>query len=337
MNGIIGFIGAVFILYIGRPVFIPILLAIFIWYLINSITAYYRKILPYGQSIISGVIASIFSVATLAGFVYLFASNIRPMFAQLLEQLPTIQERLQSFLHYMSDQLGFSAVPSTLPDMSAIASGIGMSALGMAASFGMVLVYIFFIFVEQSTFAKKLGGLFPEKKRFKKMHFIMQSIDHNMKKYMFMKTLISALTAVLSYAWMTYLNIEFAGVWAFMIFILNYIPTFGSIIAVVLPVLYVVVMQNTDNLPVMLAGGLITLQILLGNIIEPRLTGKTLNLSTLAILINLVFWGMLWGVTGAFFSVPILVAFFVVTAQFDSTRWIAVMLSTDGKIPEKED
>ena len=72
-------------------------------------------------------------------------------------------------------------------------------------------------------------------------------------------------------------------------------------------------------------------------IIEPKLTGKTLNLSTLAILINLVFWGLLWGVAGMFFSVPLLVATFIITAQFDSTRWIAILLSADGNIPDKRE
>ena len=93
----------------------------------------------------------------------------------------------------------------------------------------------------------------------------------------------------------------------------------------------------TLHQPILVAIGLIGLQILLGNIIEPKLTGKTLNLSTLAILINLVFWGMIWGVAGMFFSVPLLVATFIITAQFDSTRWIAVLLSADGKIPDKRD
>ena len=89
--------------------------------------------------------------------------------------------------------------------------------------------------------------------------------------------------------------------------------------------------------PILTAAGLISIQILLGNIIEPKLTGKTLNLSTLALLINLVFWGMVWGIAGMFFSVPILVATLIVTAQFDSTRWIAVLLSADGYIPDKND
>ena len=104
-----------------------------------------------------------------------------------------------------------------------------------------------------------------------------------------------------------------------------------------MPILFAILMGMTLNEVILVSLGLIGLQILFGNIIEPKLTGKTLNLSTLAILINLVFWGLIWGVAGMFFSVPLLVATFIITAQFDSTRWIAILLSADGKIPDKNE
>ena len=117
-----------------------------------------------------------------------------------------------------------------------------------------------------------------------------------MKKYLFMKTLVSAITGLISYAWMTILGLEFAGVWAFSIFILSYIPTIGAILGCGIPILFSVLTGATLNEVILISLGLIGLQILFGNIIEPKLTGKTLNLSTLAILINLVFWGLIWGI-----------------------------------------
>ena len=126
-------------------------------------------------------------------------------------------------------------------------------------------------------------------------------------------------------------------VWAFGIFLLSYIPTIGAIISCALPIVFSLVTSTTINQTILISVGLVALQIVFGNILEPKLTGKTLNLSTLAILINLVFWGLIWGVAGMFFSVPLLVATFIITAQFDSTRWIAVLLSADGKIPDKEE
>ena len=158
-----------------------------------------------------------------------------------------------------------------------------------------------------------------------------------MKRYLFMKTIISGLTGLCAYAWLRTIGLEFAGAWAFLMFIMNYIPTIGSIIACALPILFALAVAPSLQLPILTAVGLIGLEILFGNILDPKLTGKTLNLSTLAILINLVFWGMIWGVIGMFLSVPILMIIFIVTAQFDSTRPIAVLLSENGKIPDIRD
>jgi predicted PurR-regulated permease PerM len=348
MNGILIFLSALLILFFGRSLFIPLLIAAFLWYLLNAIAAYYRKVMPFRYIIKktriindkSWILNKVFdwlamglSLATFAGLLYAFVVRIRPMFEQFAARLPEIQGKLRLLGDYFAGAFGISLGSVALPDWS----GLGIGAAGIATSAGLVLVYILFMFIEQSTFGKKLGALFPQKSQFRKIQFITRSIDDNMKKYMFMKTLISTATAVCSYFWLSYLGLEFAGVWAFIIFLLNYIPTFGAIIACALPIMYSMLSADSLHVPFLVATGLIALQVVFGNILEPKLTGKTLNLSTLAILVNLVFWGMLWGPVGAFFSVPLLVATFVITAQFDKTRWVAVLLSANGEIPEKEE
>lgn len=338
MNKLILFIGMTFILWIGSSLFIPILIAAFFWYLINAISAYYRKAMPnHDGSIIFNLISKVLAIITFVLVIYLFITQIQPMFSELFMNLPEIQNKLNLMAGYLSSTVGFSVSSINLLSISSVINSVSLSAAGFAATASMVLVYILFMFIEQSTFKKKFDALFTNKKQYKKTSYILQSIDENMKKYMFMKTFISGTTALLSYFWLTYLGIEFAGVWAFIIFVMNYIPTFGAIVACGLPIVYSLITADGMNIPILVASGLITLQILLGNLLEPKLTGKTLNLSTLAILINLVFWGMMWGPAGMFFSVPILVATFIITAQFDTTRPIAILLSANGEIPEKKE
>ncbi|MDE6478317.1 MAG: AI-2E family transporter [Alphaproteobacteria bacterium] len=346
MNGIILFAGALLFLWLGRSIFIPLLAAVFMWYLINAIAAYYRKIMPYTAprnpherriGIVFNWLSSGLALGTLGGLIYLFITQVRPMFVELMAALPEIQQKLMTFADFLSMQLGISFDASMMPNVTKIATNVGASAFGIATAIGMILVYMLFMFIEQSTFNKKFAALFPNKSRSKKMRYILGSIDENMKKYLFMKTLISGVTGILSFFWLQAIGLQFAGVWAFIVFVTSYIPTIGAIVACSLPILYSLVVTDSLHQPLLVAVGLIGLQILFGNIIEPKLTGKTLNLSTLAILINLVFWGMLWGIAGMFFSVPLLVATFIITAQFDSTRWIAVLLSADGKIPAKSD
>ena len=346
MNSIIVFTLLIFLLWIGRSIFIPLLIAGFLWYLMNAISDYYRKIFPHKnpstkseqiKSKTFNIISNIASFATICGVIYLFITQIKPMFSELVSILPMLQDKLTHFGTYLSDSVGLKFDANMIPNITKIASNIGSSVASVAASMGMVFVYMVFMFIEQSTFNQKFAALFPNKRQSKKSRYILDSIDYNMKKYLFVKTTISAITGVFSFIWLQMIDVEFAGVWAFIVFVTSYIPTIGAIVACSLPILYSLITAPTLQQPILTASGLIILQIVFGNILEPKFTGKTLNISTLAILINLVFWGMIWGIAGMFFSVPLLVATYIICAQFDSTRWIAILLSADGNIPDKNE
>ncbi len=346
MNGIIIFTLFVFLLWIGRSILIPLLIAAFLWYLMNAISDYYRKVLPFKTPQtksektywhIFNWLSNITSLATICFVIYLFITQIKPMFSELVSILPTLQDKLTQLGTYLSNSVGLKFDANMIPNITKIASNIGSSVASVATSMGMVLVYMIFMFIEQSTFNQKFAALFPNKRQSKKSRYILDSIDYNMKKYLFVKTTISAITGVFSFIWLQLIGVEFAGVWAFIVFVTSYIPTIGAIVACSLPILYSLITAPTLQQPILTAAGLIILQILFGNILEPKFTGKTLNISTLAILINLVFWGMIWGIAGMFFSVPLLVATYIICAQFDSTRWIAILLSADGNIPDKNE
>ena len=344
MNNLVFFIALIFFLWIGRSLFIPLLFATFLWYLLNAIAAYYRKIMPCYKTLtgscristkLYNITSGILSFATVGGIIYLFATQIEPMLAELYNATPILQQKLFVFSNYISDKIGIKIDMNLIPNLPQIASYIGSSLAGIAASLGMVLIYLIFMFVEQSSFNKKIEAIPLSKLKSKKLRFILNSIDENMKKYLFTKTFISAATGVAAYISLRIIGLEYASVWAFIIFILNYIPTIGSILACALPISFALISGDTWHLPLFTAITLIAIETVFGNIIDPKLTGKTLNISTLAILINLVFWGMIWGPAGMFFSVPILAGVYITTAQFASTRWIATLLSTDGKIPDE--
>ena len=344
MHNLIFFIALIFILWIGRSIFIPLLFATFLWYLLNAIAAYYRKIMPcYKTSSdackiptkLYNFTSGILSLATVGGIIYLFATQIKPMLIELYNSTPVLQNKLVVFSNYISELIGIDINLDLIPNLPQIAGYIGASLAGLATSTGMVLIYLIFMFVEQSSFNKKIDAMPLSKLKSKKLRFILNSIDENMKKYLFTKTAISAATGLTAYILLKIIGLEYASVWAFIIFVLNYIPTIGSILACALPIAFALISGDTWHLALFTAIALISLEIVFGNIIDPKLTGKTLNISTLAILINLVFWGMIWGPAGMFFSVPILAAIYITTAQFTSTRWIATFLSSDGKIPDE--
>ena len=343
MHSIVLFISLIFCLWIGRSIFIPLLFATFVWYLLNALTSYYRRIMPCYKtdscnmylSKTYNVLSYLLSFTTVFAFIYLFATQVKPMLIELYNSTPILQQKLLVFSDFIAQKTGFTIDMNLIPNLPQIATNIGSSLAGIATSVGMVFIYLIFMFIEQSSFGKKIDSLQLPKVKAKKLRFILSSIDENMKKYLFTKTFISAATGLSAYILLEILGLEYASVWAFIIFILNYIPTLGSILACALPIVYALISGDTWHLALFTAIGLIIIETIFGNILDPKLTGRSLNISTLAILINLVFWGMIWGLAGMFFSVPILVGVYITTAQFSSTRWFATLLSSDGKIPDE--
>ena len=134
----------------------------------------------------------------------------------------------------------------------------------------------------------------------------------------------------LSFALMSILGLENALFWSLVIFILNYIPIVGGLAAIVLPVAFGV-MQFESLTPILiLTIGLFAVQFIIGNTIQPKMMGDSLNLSALVVVLSLTLWYALWGGVGAFLSAPLTVIVMIVFSQFSTTRWVAVLLSADG-------
>ena len=271
MNGIIVFAGLVLFLWLGRAILIPLLIAGFLWYLMNAISDYYRKVLPFktpntkSETVywhLFNWLSNIASLATVCIVIYIFITQIKPMFSELVSILPALQDKLTQFGAYLSNSVGLKFDANMIPNITKIAANIGASVASAATSMGMVFVYMIFMFIEQSTFNQKFSALFNSKKQYKKSRYILDSIDYNMKKYLFVKTTISAITGVFSYIWLQLIGVEFAGVWAFIVFVTSYIPTIGAIVACSLPILYSLVMAPTLQQPILTAVGLIALQII---------------------------------------------------------------------------
>jgi AI-2 transport protein TqsA len=145
------------------------------------------------------------------------------------------------------------------------------------------------------------------------------------------------MTGVLSYIAMLFIGVDAALFWAFLIFLLNYIPTIGSLLGTLFPATFAL-MQYGELMPfvwVLIAVGVI--QIIVGNIIEPKIMGDSLNISALVVILTLSFWGLVWGVIGMILSVPITVIIIIICAEFPKTRFIAIMLSDKGSIGEKQE
>ena len=160
MNGIILFAGLILFLWLGRSILIPLLVATFLWYLINATATYVRKLFPFNTTNARATrpvlartfdwTSNILSVIVMCGLIYFFATQIQPMFRELMTAMPVLQHKLVIFGNYLSDSLGLRFDASMLPNITNIAANIGASVAGLVTSTGMIFVYMLFLFIEQS-------------------------------------------------------------------------------------------------------------------------------------------------------------------------------------------
>jgi predicted PurR-regulated permease PerM len=219
---------------------------------------------------------------------------------------------------------------------AALATGSGRRMLGAA---GLILgrsvrTFAGFLLFEPRCFGSKLHAQMPDPERAHRLRAVLGRISRQIEGYVWVKTLTSLLTGVVSFVIMWAVGVDFAEFWALVIFLLNFIPIIGAMLGVIFPSLLAMVQFETIGPFLVVSSALAATQFVVGNLIEPRLMGRQLNLSPLVIILSLAFWGALWGVVGMILCIPIAVIIMIVCGHFEPTRPVAIMLSADGAVPE---
>ena len=195
-------------------------------------------------------------------------------------------------------------------------------------------MYVLFLLVDQRYTDAKLRALFPDPDRRNDIERTLGRIGSEVRAYVWLMFLISLGVALATYAIGSAIGLKGAGFWAFLAFALNFVPTIGSIAAVVLPALYgVLTLDDPINLGILI-GGLTAVQFIAGELVLPKVMGARLNLSSVVILLMLVIWGAMWGPAGMFMAIPLTVIVVLICARFPTSRPIAILLSRDGRLPE---
>jgi predicted PurR-regulated permease PerM len=210
------------------------------------------------------------------------------------------------------------------------------SLTSLAGNLFIIIIYVAFLLVEEKFFFKKLELWIQDPIRRNNVLQIIDQIIASIRKYIVVKTQMSLLTGALSYIILILFKVDFATWWAFLIFLLNYIPYIGSFFATLFPSLFASFQYQSFWMLLWVFASIQVVQIAVGNILEPKIMGRTLNLSPLGVLLALTFWGIIWGILGMLLSVPITSVLVIVCSRFEQTRFIAIILSETGQLPEWE-
>ena len=212
-------------------------------------------------------------------------------------------------------------------DMAEIFSVVVWSVTSIFSSAWIIFFYTLFILLEYKHVSTKLSLMITDPERKVSIMNTISKIKWDTKAYFIIKTIVSFITAIASFIVMRIFNLDFAIFWAFVIFVLNFIPSVGSIIALIFPISISLIQYSTLYPFIFISTALIWIQVLMWNIIEPRFMWNRLNLSPLVIIIALSFWWALWWVVGMILSVPIMVIINIILAKIPETRSLAILLS----------
>ena len=330
-----------YLLNLGQSILLPLVIAGAIAFLISALAHAIGSISWRGiqlPKILTFVLAVVLILASLSWVIQLITDNV----AHVIKQTPVYQANLEVRINTIYAMLGLEQSPSVHEilknaNFSGILQGFAKTVSGLAGSTGIIFVYLIFIILEQRTFESKIRALFPQVEQQDAVFSLMQRINRDIRTYIGIKVLTSAATGLLSYLILEWVGVDSASFWAVLIFLLNFIPTIGSIIATAFPALLTLVQFETWTPFIVVVLVITAIQFCIGSIVEPRLMGSKLNLSPLILLLSLALWGSIWGIPGMFLCVPITVIIVIICSYFPQTRALAVILSGDGSLSAGSD
>jgi len=320
----------------GKDLFIPVVIALIGVYLIKVLARWIGMLSVAGRRLPQAAAMVVAFLAVIA-LSYVLFSIIADNAMRVADSVPKYQGRLTAIQAEIFAAAGFEQPPALRDflrgiDVPGLVAQIATNLAALLKTTTLILIFAIFILIETRFIPAKIAALFPDPARRQRVDALLGRIDIDIQTYFGVKTAVSLATAVLSYVVMRFVGLDFAEFWALTVFILNYIPTVGSIVATALPALLALVQFESWSPFFIVVIGITLIQQFMGNLLEPNLMGLTLNLSPLVVVMSLILWGLIWGVVGMFLCVPITVITVIVLANFPGTRWIAILLSKEGKI-----
>lgn len=335
---ILATIGVFYVMVVGKAFLVPLAVALMLWYVINAMSRTYTKMIPWIKA--PNWITMLMSIISIGIFIALIIDLIQNNVANVQEAIPRYRDNFQAISGKINTILPAQLL-DMLPKVSDLLQNIKIAPLltgftdivvAMIGNVTLVLIYVAFMLAEQGTFKKKIQEIFPDQNNRGSVMSILSHVQEDIQTYLWIKTLTSGLTGIVSYVVLKMVGVDFAAFWAFSIFMLNFIPTVGSIIATLFPAMLALIQFDTFSQFFIVLIGVGAIQVVVGNLLEPKLMGNSLNVSPFVVMMSLTLWGSIWGIAGMFLSVPITVMMLIVFAHFDRTRYIAILLSGDGSL-----
>lgn len=326
---------ALFVLKATSEVTLPVAFALFLFAFVNPLMERLSRIrVPSGISILLIMVLVVSLFLVVAYFLGMMVNMLIAKLPYYAERVKSVDALLSAYAVEYIDDLpdNYSIIGSLNFDWYSILmswlTSISSRVLSLLSDVMIILITLMFLLMERSTFMPKISVAL-DRDRGQKLSSMLGRINKQITKYLSLKAVISLATGVCFYLTAIVTGLDFALLWGALAFVLNFIPTIGSIVVTGLTILMAVI-QFTPNWIIIVYVAVLTISIemVLGNIIDPRIQGVQLNISPLMILISLSFWGYIWGIAGMFLAVPIMSILQIVCLSVPSLKPVAIFLSS---------
>jgi predicted PurR-regulated permease PerM len=322
-------------MHAAQAIIVPFLLAAFIS-VISSPPLFWLK-----ERKVPTWIALLIVMSAILFFLLLIAGLVATSVNDFSTKLPLYEARLEEQTgaalgwleraHMDVDRLKLDKIFNSSAVMNLVAILLNQL-VGMLTNGLLILLTVIFMLLEASSIPTKLNTIFrnPEAS-LKRIKYFTGTVN----RYIAIKTVISLATGILVAIFLTIMGVDYALLWGVLAFVFNYIPNIGSIMAAVPPVLLTIIQLGLGR-ALGVAIGYVVIGTVVGNIIEPRLMGRGLGLSTLVVFLSLIFWGWILGPVGMLLSIPLTMMVKIALDSSEDTRWIAILLgSEEVDLPER--
>jgi len=328
---ILAVIAAGVALWLLRGILTQLALAVFLAVIIDGLSRALVQRMPRFPPAAALPTAIVLTILMLIGIVWLIADQGAGFASQMAGYGP----RLEGLVAGAAHAVGVQDAPSLAElvrraNPGQYADDIAKSAQSVLSDTFYVLIYLAFLIASRRGFRRKIVAMFPHNEEREEAVVIFQRIRNGVEQYLWVQTVTGLMIGGGSLVVMLALGLDNALFWAFLIFLASYIPIIGGFIGIAFPPVFALVQFPTWWQAAVLLGVLWLIQFVVGNLVQPKMQGDSLNIDPVVVLLSLGFWGLIWGMPGMFLSTPLTVMAMIILAQFKGSHWIAVLLSANG-------
>ncbi|WAC60072.1 AI-2E family transporter [Brevundimonas sp. SL130] len=321
-------------IYWLRDILTPLAMALFLLIMIDGVKRSVAARTPLNDRW-AGVAALILVVLAFFASIAIIVNGAAGFFGEASGVFQNIGPRIDQIIRDVYGMARLNNPPTAQElingvDIRGYVASVAMQAQGIASGAFFVMVYLGFLLASQIGFRRKIVAMFPQKAQRDEAVAVFERVRGGVEGYIWVQTVTGAMICLAAWILMRAVGLQNAEFWTFVIFIVGFIPVLGGAVAGLAPPLFALVQFPSYWPALILLVGLQTILFIVGNLVQPRMQGDNQNIDPVVVLLALAFWGKLWGVVGMFLSTPLAVMAMAILAEFQGSRWMAILLSGDG-------